>query len=74
MTTESEAAKARAEARFKKVEIQATEGAIAKAEHDARVRAVDANTDRLRGLRLARDEADRATAAEKPARPRRSKA
>lgn len=70
MSTQREDAKARAEARFKKAEVQATEGAKAKSEHDARVAAVDANTARLKALRLAKEEADRATPPAAPARKR----
>src|SRR5258708_20936171 len=47
-----------AEASFKKRERRITEGRKAMAEHDAAARAVDANTARLRALRLARDAAE----------------
>lgn len=60
MSDERDAQKARAEAKFKKAEEKATAGAEAKAEHDAAIVARDANTERLKGLRLARDETDRA--------------
>ena len=50
-------ARARAEARFRKVEAQATEGAKAKAEHDVRIAARDANTARLKALRLEKEQA-----------------
>jgi hypothetical protein len=46
-----------AESSFKKRERRITEGRKAMAEHDAAARAVDANTARLRALRLARDAA-----------------
>ena len=48
-----------AESSFKKKERRITEGRKAMAEHDALARSVDANTARLRALRLARDEAER---------------
>jgi hypothetical protein len=48
-----------AESSFKKKERRITEGRKAMAEHDAAARLVDANTARLRALRLARDEAER---------------
>jgi hypothetical protein len=48
-----------AESSFKKKERRITEGRKAMAEHDAAARSVDANTARLRALRLARDEAER---------------
>jgi hypothetical protein len=47
-----------AESSFKKRERRLSEGRKAMAEHDAAARAVDANTARLRALRLARDEAE----------------
>jgi hypothetical protein len=47
-----------AESSFKKRERRITEGRKAMAEHDAAARAVDANTARLRALRLARDAAE----------------
>lgn len=50
--------KARAEARFRKQEPQAIVGAGARAEHDAREKAVEDNTARLKVLRLAKDAAD----------------
>lgn len=58
MTTDQEERRARAEAKFKRVEAQASAGAEAKAEHDAGIAARDANTDRLKGLRLAREKAE----------------
>jgi hypothetical protein len=47
-----------AESSFKKKERRLSEGRKAMAEHDAAARAVDANTARLRALRLARDAAE----------------
>jgi hypothetical protein len=46
-----------AESSFKKRERRISEGRKAMAEHDAAARAVDANTARLKALRLARDAA-----------------
>ncbi|TDR85152.1 transcriptional regulator [Enterovirga rhinocerotis] len=67
MTGDKDAKIARAEARFQKVEAQATRAAEAKAAHDAEILARDANTERLKRLRLARDEAARlASESEKP--------
>jgi hypothetical protein len=48
-----------AESSFKKKERRITEGRKAMAEHDAAARSVDANTARLRALRLARDAAEK---------------
>jgi hypothetical protein len=47
-----------AESSFKKKERRLSEGRKAMAEHDAAARSVDANTARLRALRLARDAAE----------------
>jgi hypothetical protein len=52
-----DAAKARAEAAFKRKEQQAREGAQAWAEYEAKLRAVAENTKRLRALRLAKEAA-----------------
>ena len=51
----SDAAKARAEAAFKRMEAQTREGAIAWAEYEAKSRAVAKNMERL--LRLAKEAA-----------------
>lgn len=59
MITSTDAARARAEAQFKKKEQQAREGAQARAEYEAEQRAVREKTARLRALRLARDAAAR---------------
>jgi hypothetical protein len=67
--TDSEEARRRAEASFKKKELQVREGAEAVAEYEADARAVQKNTARLRALRLARDEGDRQAAAAKKQRP-----
>jgi hypothetical protein len=59
--------RANAEARFKKAEARAVQATEAKAEHDAAIVARDANTERLKALRLARDESDRTAALARPA-------
>jgi hypothetical protein len=56
-----------AESSFKKKERRLSEGRKAMAEHDAAARSVDANTARLRALRLARDAAEAENVA--PAKP-----
>jgi hypothetical protein len=63
--TNSEEARRRADASFKKKELQAREGAKAMADYEANARAVEKNTARLRALRLARDEQARQAAATK---------
>jgi hypothetical protein len=65
-------AKARAEASFKRKEEQAAQGAKAWAEYQAEQRAVAEKTERLRALRLAREAAGGAPAAE-PRKPKRKK-
>jgi hypothetical protein len=66
-----EATRHRAEARFKKKELQAREGAEAVADYEAAGRAVEKKTARLKALRLAKEEAGRqAVAAKKPGSPR----
>jgi hypothetical protein len=63
-----------AESSFKKKERRLSEGRKAMAEHDAAARSVDANTARLRALRLARDAAESAAPAPvKPAKVSRAK-
>ena len=61
----SEEARLRAEASFKRKELQVREGVKAWADYEADARAVEKNTARLRALRLARDEGDRQAAAAK---------
>jgi len=69
--TNSEAIRDRANASFKRKELQAREGAKAMADYEADSRAVEKKTARLKALRLAREEQDRqAAAAKKPAPPR----
>lgn len=58
MTTAPDAARARAEANFKKEE-RAKEGAKAMMEYQANSRLVRAKTERLRALRLAKEAAER---------------
>ena len=53
----SDAAKARAEAAFKRKETQAREGATAWTEYEAKSRAIAENMGRLRALRLAKEAA-----------------
>ena len=60
--------KDRAEASFKRKEIQAREGIKAMAEYEADKVAVRAKTERLRELRLAKEAADAKAEAEKPAK------
>jgi len=62
----SEEARRRADASFKRKELQAREGAKAMSDYEADARAVEKKTARLRALRLARDEgAGQAAAAKK---------
>ena len=58
MTSKAES-KDLAEAKFKKKEQKAQEGAQAMAEYEAAGRAVEKNTARLRALRLAKEAADK---------------
>ena len=69
--TNAEAVRQRANASFKRKELQAREGAIAMADYEAAGRAVEEKTARLRALRLAREELRRqAAAAKKSGSPR----
>jgi hypothetical protein len=65
MATDSRAPES-AEARQKKKALQAVEGQKAMVEYEASLRAMRAKTERLRALRLARDEAEAKLAAEAP--------
>jgi hypothetical protein len=67
--TNSEEARRRADASFKRKELQVREGAKALADYEADARAVEKNTARLRALRLAREEAARQAAAAKKSAP-----
>jgi hypothetical protein len=64
MMSNSNEAKARAEASFKRKEEQAHEGANAWAEYQAQRRAVAKKTERLRALRLAKEAAESKEAVE----------
>jgi hypothetical protein len=64
MGDNSEEARARAEAKFQKQQKAAAEGTKATAEHEAQARAVDANTARLKSLRLTKEAADKDVAAQ----------
>ena len=57
-THTQDAAKAKAEASFKRKQLQAREGAIAMSEYNARQDAVRVKTERLRALRLAKEAAE----------------
>ena len=56
----------RAQAAFHKKEMQQREGAVAMAEYNAANTAMRAKTERLRALRLAKEEQDRAAAENAP--------
>ncbi len=64
-----EADRHRAEASFKKKEIQAREGAKAVADYEVAGRAVEKKTARLNALRLAKEEKARQAAAAKKSGP-----
>ena len=59
MSSSPEEARARAEAKFQKQQKAAEEGAKVRAEHEARAQGVEANTARLKSLRLAKEAADK---------------
>ena len=67
--TNSEDVRRRADASFKRKELQVREGAKAMADYEADARAVEKNTARLRALRLAREEGARQAAATKKSAP-----
>jgi hypothetical protein len=67
--TNSEAVRQRANASFKRKEIQAREGASAMADYEAAGRAVEEKTARLKALRLAGEEFGRQAEAAKKSRP-----
>jgi len=58
LTLQSDEARARAEANFKKKELQAKEGAEAMFEYQAKKRLEREKTERLRALRLAKEAVD----------------
>lgn len=66
MATQAEEAKARAEAKFNREQQRSREAEALKEEMAAQARAVDKKTARLRALRLAKEAADRETAAAAP--------
>ena len=68
----AEKARTQAEARFKMAEQRKTDAEKVWAEMEAGRAAELAKTDRLRALRLAKEEADRATAAAAPPKPARA--
>ena len=70
MTTDRDARRLRAELRLKRAEAQSIAGAEAKAEYDTAIKARDANTERLKQLRMARDEKERTCARVKKRRTR----
>jgi hypothetical protein len=63
MAHKSEDAKARAEAQFKRREQQSREAEEVRADNLSKSRAVDEKTARLKGLRLAKEVADKEAAA-----------
>ena len=69
MNKNSNEAQDRANAKFKKKEMQARDGAQALLEYEAAGRAMRAKTERLKALRLAKEEADAAAAAAAPPKP-----
>ena len=68
-----EAQQALAEAKFKRKEVQAREGAKAMAEYESAQIATRAKTERLRALREAKEAADAKAAAEAPPAPAKKK-
>jgi hypothetical protein len=69
--TNSKEIRRRADASFKRKELQVRQGATALADYEATVRAVEKNTARLKALRLAREAQDgQAAAAKKSDSPR----
>ena len=59
MGDSSEEARARAEAKFQKQQQADQQAAVAKAEREVQAQAVEANTARLKSLRLAKEAADK---------------
>jgi hypothetical protein len=66
----SDEARARAEAKFQKQQQADQQAAAAKAEREAQAQAVDANTARLKPLRLAKETAGKEAAQAKAAAPK----
>lgn len=73
MSKSSKEDKDKAEARFKRKEVQAREATSAMAEYEATRLATRKNTERLRALRLAKEAEDAKAAAAKP-KPEKKKA
>ena len=69
-----EEVRARAEAKFQKQQKAAEEGAKVRAEHEARAQGVEANTARLKSLRLAKEAADKKAAVKQPGSSSKTKA
>jgi len=69
MMTKSAKDMERAQSAFHKKETQAREGATATAEYRAAAAAERAKTERLRALRIAKEEQDRKAGAALPAKP-----
>jgi uncharacterized protein YaiL (DUF2058 family) len=69
----SEQARLRAEAKFKKAQVQAREGEKAWAEHNAATQATRDKTSRLKAARLAKEAADKEAQPIKAAKGRRKK-
>lgn len=67
--TNAEAVRQRANASFKRKELQAREGVKAMADYEAEGRAVEEKTARLKALRLAKEEIGRQPAAAKKSGP-----
>ena len=67
--TNAQAVRQRANASFKRKELQAREGVKAMADYEAAGRAVEEKTARLKALRLAREELGRQAAAAKKSGP-----
>ena len=70
----SDEVRARAEAKFQKQQQAAEEGAVARTEHEARAQGVEANTARLKSLRLAKEAADKEAAVKQPETSSKTKA
>ena len=64
MGDSSEEARARAEAKFQKQQQADQQAAVAKAEREVQAQAVEANTARLKSLRLTKEAADKDAAAQ----------
>jgi hypothetical protein len=69
MGSSPDEARARAEAKFQKQQQADQQAVQAKAAREAQAQAVDANTDRLRSLRLAKEAADKEAAAQAKTKP-----